>query len=405
MMDCRTFALLLEKPEEEWTREERQELDAHAAGCRDCAMLLAMRREMRAMDEETEVPAAFSVSWRNVIDMEAQKKMNGKISSFPWKRALAGVAAVAVLAIGTTVTYLDNQSNSYRYTAGKQYASYESSDYDVEPAEYEEAAPMLAASGAVSEKRAVSDSAMYSTTSTADAGAAQAAKVIRTVNFTIQTRDYENDYEAIRQLTADLGGRVESLNSSGDGTSSSLRRANFTLRIPSDRLDEFISGARGVGKVSSFSESSDDVSESYYDTQSRLNTQRVKLERLTELMQKAEDVSDLIELENAISDAQYWIDYYTGSLRGYDSRVSDSYVYVNLREMSSASAAETKELTLGERILNAIGASLETAAEVLQALVIFLVAALPWFAALAVVIVLVRLIVRRRKARKQKKEE
>ena len=179
-----------------------------------------------------------------------------------------------------------------------------------------------------------------------------------------------------------------------------MRRASFTLRIPSERLDEFIGGAKGVGKVSSYSESSEDVSESYYDTENRLNTQRVKMERLTELMKKARDITDLIELENAISDTQYWIDYYTGSLRGYDSKVNDSYVYVNLRELSAADSIEVKSLTLGERIASAVKVSLETAGDVLQALVIFLIAALPWIAALAVVIIVIRLIVRRRKHKK-----
>lgn len=401
MMDCRTFSLLLGKPEDQWTAAERADMQAHAAGCQDCAMLLSMGREMRTMDEEIEVPAALSAFRQNITQTEAQKEMKGKITSFPWKRALSAVAAVAVLAIGTTVTYLNNQNRPVSYSAKNTAAAMpamESAEYDYA---MDAAAPMEAAYGAAfSAKSAADSNALYDTASTADTGAAQQAKIIRTVNFTIQTRNYESDYEAIRQLVADYGGRIENLSTSGDGSSGSLRRASFTLRIPSERLDEFIGGAKGVGKVSSYSESSEDVSESYYDTENRLNTQRVKMERLTELMKKARDITDLIELENAISDTQYWIDYYTGSLRGYDSKVNDSYVYVNLRELSDAASIEVKSLTLGERILSAVKVSLETAGDVLQALVIFLIAALPWIAALAVVIIVIRLIVRRRKHKK-----
>lgn len=413
MMDCRTFALLLDTPETEWTDQQRQEMEAHVKACPDCAMLYAMRREMRQMDDETQPPAGFTASWQQKIRREAQAMSEKKGTRFPWKRAVAAVAAVAVLGIGTAAVYENNWGLSAPRSAAsaKQYAAAEPAEYET-AYDYdmaaEEAAPQMmytAMDGGSAKMSAAGDIAY--TTSTAAQN--DAAKIIRTVNMTVKTLAYENDYQVIRDLTSQYGGHIESLSVSGDGTSGNLRRASFTLRVPSGQLDDFLNGARGVGTVSSYSESSDDVSENYHDIQTRLSTQQTKLQRLTELMAKAEDVSDLIELEDAVSETQYWIDHYTGQLRGYDSRVAESYVYLNLQEMSSAAAAETKELTLGERISNAVSASLETAGEVLQALVIFLVAALPWIIALAAVILVLCVVVRRRRARKnaakQKTEE
>lgn len=398
MMDCRTFALLLEKPETEWTQEEQRAAEEHAAHCADCRMLLAMGREMRSMDEAEEVPPSFSSSWREKINTE-EKKMNGKILSFPWKRTLAAVAAVAVVAVGTTAALLNNREQT-GYTTYATKSSYASESAYESGASY--SSRMAAGMGA----NMVADYAEYEMdAATEDAGSVQEAKIIRTVNFTIRTKEYEADYEAIRQLTAQYGGRIESLSTSGDGTANSLRYASFTLRIPSDKLDEFISGARDVGSVSSYSESSEDVSESYYDMQSRLETQKAKLQRLTEMMAKAKNISDLIELESAITDTQYWIDYYTGKMRGYDSRVSDSYVYVTLRELSTAEPVEVRGLTLGERIENALSGSIEMAGEVLEALVVFLVAALPWIVAGAVLVIVLRVVIRRKKNRKKAKEQ
>jgi len=401
MMDCRTFALLLDTPEQEWTQAQREQISAHAAVCADCAALLAMRREMRAMDADTPLPDGFSASWRNAIRTEEEKKM--KFSRFPWKKTLAAVAAVAVVAVGTAVSYNNGWGLDSR-KAGQQSAR--SAGYDgganYKNAAYEEAYPMEAAAGLTA---AAGDYYDYDEPMASEAEQA-AAKIIRTADISLRTQEYEADYEAIRALTADCGGRIESLSVSGDGSAGNLRRASFTLRIPSAQLDAFIAGAKGVGLLTSYSESSEDVSESYYDTQSRLETQQAKLQRLTQMMEKAETMSDLIELEEAISDTQYWIDRYTGNLRSYDSRVNDSYVYVNLRELSRADAVEVKQLTLGDRIVNALKASVETAGEVLQALVIFLISALPWFIVLALVIIVLRLIVRRvRRNRKAKKAE
>lgn len=399
MMDCRMFALLLDRPEAEWTERERLDAEAHAAQCADCAALLTMRREMRAMDDEEQLPPGFTASWKDALETEAQKTMK---KSIRWLRAVSAVAAVAVLTVGTTAVYLNDQGPLAKTAPREKNESvFEEPEYEEDYA-YDYAMEAAGASEAMmgatfSAKRAAS----VSTASTADAGSSREAKIIRTVNMTIQTRNYQADCDAARLLASQYGGRIESFNTSGDGSASFLRHASFTMRIPSDRLDDFISGAKDVGTVTYLSESSSDVSESYYDTRSRLETQQVKMERLTKLMEKAESVSDLVELENAVSDTQYWIDYYTGQLNGYDSRINDSYVYIELREVSSATAAENRKLSLGERISNAVSASVETAGEVIQAMVIFLIAALPWIAALAVVILIVCLAVRRAKKRKK----
>ncbi len=379
MMDHEKFALLLDTPEADWTPEEKRAMEEHAASCADCAMLLAMRREMRAMDAEEQMPPSFASSWRDELQKE-EHKMNGKILQFPWKRTLAGVAAAAVVLVGATATFLNNRNGTPSSVSYKQ-----SSDYAVVEDGYDGGYYAQRAAG-------MGMNAAYTTAETMEYGMNRLCA-------------FPRFYEALRELTARLGGRIESLSTSGDGTANSLRRATFTLRIPSDRLDEFISGARNVGSVSSYSENSQDVSDSYYDIQTRLETQKTKLQRLTELMAKAEDVSDLIELEDAISDTQYWIDSYTGQLKGYDSRVSDSTVYVKLQELSTAEPVEVRGQTLGERIESALTESFELVGEFLQALVVFLVAALPWAAGAAVILLVIRALVRHHKKVKKAKAE
>ena len=399
-MDHEHFALLLDKPEADWTPEEKRAMEEHAASCADCAMLLAMGREMRAMDAETQAPPSFSSSWRDAIQKE-ERTMNGKILHFPWKRALAGVAAAAVVLVGTTATFLNNRNQN----VSAQKTSYAYDTYVTEEA-YDGGAAYAAKSAGLGMNATftTADYAEYEEAAPAETEGARQAKIIRTVDFTIKTKQYQADYEALRELTARYGGRIESLSTSGDGTVNSLRRASFTLRIPSDQLDDFISGARNVGSVSSYSESSEDVSDSYYDMQTRLETQKAKMQRLTELMAQAEDISDLIELESAITDTQYWIDYYTGQMNGYDSRVSESTVYITLRELSTAEPVEVRGQTLGERIQSALSDSFELVGEFLQALVVFLVAALPWMAGAAVILLVIRALVRHHKKVKKNKE-
>ena len=402
MMDCKAFALLLDTPWEKLTQAQRDEMEQHAAQCPDCALALQIQRDMQGMDADETVPEAFSQGWRTMI-REEERRMNEQNEKrrFPWKRALATAAAVIFVAGGTAISTL----NGWGMESSKPAAQYRASD---DTYQYNVAADYDSDAGFSDENTSaggymLKSAALGSINESAapQAAAEQTSKIIRTVNFTIRTQQYDAAYAALSTLVSNYGGTVESLSLSGDQSAGSLRRANLTLRIPSEKLDAFVAGANDIGGVSNYSESSDDVSDTYYDLQSRLDTQKTKMARLLQLMEKAETTSDLIELENAISDTQYMIDSYTGRLNGYDSRVDNSYVYVTIRELSNAEAVEEENTPLGQRIANAVKASLEAAGRAAQGFAVFFVAALPWLAALGVVIVIIRVI--RKKTKKQRK--
>ena len=402
MMDCKAFALLLDTPWEKLTPAQQAEMEQHAAQCPDCALALQIQRDMQKMDAEETVPETFSQGWRSMI-REEERRMNEQNDQrrFPWKRMLATAAAVIFVAGGTAMSTINGWGLQAPKPAAQSRTADEDSQYDL-LADYGGAVAYgdeNTASGGYMLKSA----AMGSMNESAAPRAAeeQSSKIIRTVNFTIRTQQYDAAYDALNALVSSFGGTVESLSLSGDKSAGSLRRASLTLRIPAEKLDSFVAGANEIGGVSNYSESSEDVSDTYYDLQSRLDTQKTKMARLLQLMEKAETTSDLIELENAISDTQYMIDSYTGQLNSYDSRVNNSYVYVSIRELSNAEAVEEENVPLGQRIVNAVKASLQAAGRAAQGFAVFFVAALPWLAALGVVIVVIRAI--RKKTSKQKK--
>ena len=132
------------------------------------------------------------------------------------------------------------------------------------------------------------DAAEYEYAGEPSAAAAK-EKIIRSASFTVKTADYDADLQKIQDLAADMGGRVEYLTTSGDASSGQTRSASLILCIPARRLDEFLTGAQGVGTITGMTQQMEDVSDSYYDTQTRLNTQRAKLERLQAMMSAAEE--------------------------------------------------------------------------------------------------------------------
>ena len=385
-MNCKEFSNLLEDYLDGMLSDEEAScLREHAEKCASCAAHLALCMDCRKMDENIVVPDEFSSGWRQMIREEqnmektAQKKKN-------WKTWLASAAAVVFVLGGTLLTRDQMNLND---TDEGNHTTYTLGMYDSERSTQ----TSMKRSAAPAANYAMSDVAAYGAEEAAEAAA---EKIIRTASFTLKTLEYDQDLENIQKMTGEAGGRVEYLSVNGDKESGALRSAYLTLRIPSAKLDEFIAGAQGVGRLTALTQESQDVSANYYDAQARLSTQVQKMERLQKLMDAAEKVSDLIEIETAIADTQYWIDHYTGQLNHYDDQVDYSTVSVSLQEIR---ISEAKEITLWQRMVSGLKESLEDGVAFLGDLTVFLVAAAPWLLVVGIVFFAAKKI---RKKRKEK---
>ena len=164
------------------------------------------------------------------------------------------------------------------------------------------------------------------------------------------------------------------------------------------RLDALLESAGSVGRVIRRTETAEDVTDSYQDTAARLATQQAKMERLQALMSDTASLSDVLELESAIADTQYTIDSLQGQLNHTDSQVNYATVDVTLREESAADAA-TRDMSLGERLLTGLQTGWETFRDFIKDMLVFLSAALPYLATLAVVGIIIRLIYRKKRGK------
>lgn len=419
-MDCKEFSNLLDAWIEGTLSDgEADRMQAHAAECGACASLLALRKDCRRLDEDIEVPDSFSSSWRQMIREEAKMEQNQEKSAGKARRIKAwtgwlAAAAALVFIIGGTLTSrgsLPGRTTNAVKAPGVNESAKRASSYDSgAPLASQPSAASGSASNELYDAYLFEDYAVPMMEALEDDFDAEyeeteesaPAKIIRTASFTIKTTVYDDDLARVQALALDMGGRVEYLSSYGDASSGQTRSASLTLRIPAQRLDEFLEGAEQIGTVTAMTQDMEDVSDSYYDTQTRLETQRAKLKRLQEMMSLAEDVADLIDIEDAIADAQYAIDRYTGQIKSYDSRVNDSTVTVSIREIK---IIESQEVTLGQRIGFALEDSLHGGLEFLEDAAVFLMAALPWLIVLAAAALVIVLVIRKKNKKTQKGEK
>ncbi len=384
-MTCKEFDALLDSlREDRLTQEQRAAIDAHLASCVICRFKARALDDLRRLDEEEALPETFSAAWRQgiIAKEETPVKQFSRLTKF-----LALAASLLVLAGGTWLAgrerrQADTSALSTSYSSPAEQEKGAGRDRSI--LEAPAAAPYAEDVVAEADEMSVRGD-----------GWDKEQKIIRTARMKLSTGQFDADYDAILSKVASLGGRVQS--TSLQNSRGSLRTVYLTLRIPANQFDQAIASFKGVGSLVSFNESAEDVSERYYDAAGRLNTQQLKMERLQALLAKAQSVEDLIVIESAISDTQLEIDQLTGSLQGMDSRVADATLDLTLSELSSAQTAQNKEETLPERIASGMRAALEGFKLLMGDLIVFLAVALPYLIVLAVIILLVRTMIKRRK--------
>lgn len=224
------------------------------------------------------------------------------------------------------------------------------------------------------------------------------AKMIYTASIEAETTDFDECCARLEALVDRMGGYLEhaSANSYGDGR----RSGEYTARIPAGRFEAFLESVGDVGHVVSRSRDAENISELYYDTESRLLTQRTKMERLQALLAKAEVMEDIIALENAIAETELEIEQLTGSLRRYDALVDYATVQVYLREVLRLSAVEESPPTFASQLGSAFTGGIRSFGDFLQGLALFLAYNWLWLALLAAIAAAAVRASRRRQARR-----
>ena len=385
-------------------------------------------RELQKMlddltDDVPPMPEHLHDQWMEAIRMtpqEHQTQKNGTGTTkrtFPWVKVI-GIAAAAVFAL-TGAIYASREvppaatnTAARRNDTENSYTTGFSAPKAVSGAMYsEDAAPAAWDGGAYEEAEYDSVSSANADTGVAmdaDAPAVYDRKLIRSISVTIYSSSFESTHAAVRAACEAAGGYISWSSENSSGTP---RRVSMTLRIPADRTNTFLDDATaGEGcRVTRREETVEDVTESYYDTASRLTSQQALLDRLVSLTTDAASLTELLELEAEIADTQNRIDRLQASLNHTDDQVAYSTVSLTLYEEVPEKKAADPQMTFGQRLLAGLKAGFGTFGGFLQQTAVFLAAMLPFAAAAAVIGLIVRAVIRHRKAgrvsEKEEKEE
>lgn len=219
---------------------------------------------------------------------------------------------------------------------------------------------------------------------------ASSRKLIRNVNLEVETQEYDDLVAFLESSAAAVGGYVEnsySYNGSSYNGRGSRRSANFTLRIPADKLDQFLNDVSGRSNVISRNQNVQDVTLTYVDMESHKNALRTEEQSLINMLAKAETVEDLITIENRLADVRYQIESMESQLRTYDNLVDYATLTISVSEVEELTPVV--EQTAWEKMGSGFSASLHNIGRGLQNFGIGVVMNLPYLLVWAAVIVAV----------------
>lgn len=229
-------------------------------------------------------------------------------------------------------------------------------------------------------------------------------KLIRAVSLSLETKEFDSVLTNLSTKTTELGGYIETSSVNGNSYSHhSTRYASYVIRIPADKLNEFVEVVSELGNVTQKNESVEDVTLRYIDVESHKKALKTEQERLLELLSKAENMEEILTIESKLSDIRYEIENYESQLKTMDNQIDYSTVSVYIDEVERVT--DTGEKGFFEEIKERFGNSLYIVARGIRGLIIGILGSLPILivcgGVIAVVVIVVRKILKKRNMRKE----
>ena len=229
-------------------------------------------------------------------------------------------------------------------------------------------------------------------------------KLIKRVSMDAETEDLEALLPQLMAEISALGGYVESqevYNGSAYSSSYRYRNALLIIRVPAENLDGLVSQVKGASNVVNYNESVEDVTLAYVDMETRILVLEAERDRLLELMEQAETMSDLLEIEARLTQVRGNLESINSQLRVLANQVS--YATIELYISQVKVYTEVEKQTVWQRIGTGFTTNLEDLGESLVDFFVWVIVYSPQLILWGGIITLIIIFIRRKPWKKKVK--
>ena len=157
--------------------------------------------------------------------------------------------------------------------------------------------------------------------------------IVRNGDMSLVVEDVVDARDEIAQLTVRLNGYVVSSRIWGEEQD---MKGYISIRVPDEKFDQALAELRELAvRVTSESTDSRDVTEEYVDLRSRLKNAEATESQYLALLEKAEDVEDILNIYDSLSRVRSEIEQIKGRMLYLERTSSMSLISVDLRPVAT----------------------------------------------------------------------
>ena len=227
-------------------------------------------------------------------------------------------------------------------------------------------------------------------------------KIIEYVNLTVETKTFDKLIDGINATVKQSGGYIESSQITGNSYYEADRRtAELKIRIPKTKQSDFSDFMSKNSNVVDRAVNTDDVTDRYIDTQSRIKALTLEKETLEKLLTQSSSISDTLTVYERLTSVIAEIESYQGKLNQMDNLIDYTTFTVYINEVEKETKVEKQNWFA--KTLSGLLDNLSDVGNGFLDVLSFIIAALPYWILLCVIAVVIILIIRRCKKKKAKK--
>lgn len=162
-------------------------------------------------------------------------------------------------------------------------------------------------------------------------------RVIKNISLEVEIEEeqFQRQFALAGSVAEQFGGFVT--NSQVSETEGKLASGTLTIRVPANRFEAAVNRLKELGEVKAEDRSGQDVTREFVDLEARLRHAKTEESFYLRLMDEAEGISDMIQIQSQLSGVQMRIEQIQGQLNYLNDQTSFSTITVRLYEPGAPS--------------------------------------------------------------------
>jgi hypothetical protein len=159
-------------------------------------------------------------------------------------------------------------------------------------------------------------------------------KIIYTANVELIVEDFSNTPAELRQMVEKHGGLIAGSNIYAQ--SGNQQSGNWRIRVPVANFEAFLEDVRTLGELVNINTDSEEVTDQYYDLETRIGNKAVERDRLKGILadeKQAGKLKDVLDVEKRLAEVQGDIELAEGQMRRLKDRIAMTTVQLSIRQI------------------------------------------------------------------------